>query len=702
MKALRTILDKIENRSPADLTRESLVRLRRGASRARSRASDRRGSTYVSDSELAGALATRSISEAVASIRNRTLPGLIPGLRDAEKTAHLVSSLFPSSVDEARAEADRIVRHDIALFGRIHHAGPQIDWHRDPDSDATFPLLHFTRMVISPGGGADPRRVWELNRLYHLVALGRAYAFTRDERYTKEFLNQLASWNVENPPRFGINWTNAMEAGIRSVNIIAAFALFRHSPELTDDAITLLLKVLLAHARFIRSNLEYSAFGSSNHYLSDLIGLMAIGSAMPELKRARHWADFAQRRLAIELRRQVLDDGVNYEGSTAYHRFVLEISTMWLLLSRSIGTTVPTDSERRLKSMFEFVRACLKPDGSAPTIGDSDDSRLLRFKAREPRDYRYLMSIGASLYPDEQFKQSARPDEEMLWWLGESGLRKFESVPLKDHPIRSEAFSRAQIFIQRQDELYAAIDCGDHGLNGRGSHAHSDALSLELFAYGRTFLRDPGTYVYTASESRRNLFRSTAYHNTVRIDKSDISVITPGQRFSLGRNVKPRINSWESSPDRDVLDAEHHAYARLSQPVIHRRTITFDKTNGYWTVRDLFIGEGEHLFETFFNFDSGAEVTLVENNRAVASSGGASLAIVPFFDREFDARVVGRWVSPAYGTRMRSSGIIYSLRACVPIESVFLLIPFRNEDASKPERISMLADPNRAGARERN
>src|SRR5262249_8606590 len=162
---------------------------------------------------------------------------------------------------------------------------------------------------------------------------------------------------------------------------------------------------------------------------------------------------------------------------------------------------------------------------------------------------------------------------------------------------------------------------------------------FEIFAYDRTFVRDPGTYVYSASECRRNLFRSTAYHNTVRVDKRDISEIIPGRLFSLGQNVRPVIREWTSTMDDDVLDVEHYGYARLERPVVHRRVIAFNKEEGYWSLRDFFEGEGEHLFELFFNLDSSVSASLLDGNRGVARSAKASLMILPVSERAFEVSI---------------------------------------------------------------
>ena len=670
---------------------EALFRTRRQIARSIDRAINNADSVYVSDDDLRRSLDEETVSGVAQKIRERQLPHVTAGLAALPHTAETVRQMFPDSVEQTIREAEAILGHKITVFGRAYDLGPQIDWTADPVTGAGWPFDHFTRVPLVVQKGSDVRRVWELNRLHHLTTLGRAYALTGDERFTEEFLIELAYWYEENPPRYGVNWAVAMEPAIRAVNVIAAFQMFGASPLMTDEAVALLLKMLLAHGRFIRSNLEFSHRVTSNHYLSNLIGLYVIAMTIPDFAESSQWASFSAAQLLKELDKQVLSDGVSFEGAIGYHRLVAEMFALFFAMSHASEIELPTESWGRLEAMFDFTRHYLKPDGAAPMIGDSDDGRLITFKERDPADHTYLMSIAVVLFENEKFKVSSRIDEEALWWFGDAGRETFEGLPVSDLEVSSRDFPRAQIFIQRaalskEDQLYAIIDCGDHGARGRGSHAHSDALSIELFALGHTFLRDPGTFVYTASERWRNRFRSTPYHNTARVDNVEISDIKEGHIFTLGDNVAPQVYHWESDAERDALDAAHFGYMRLPQMVVHRRVVTLEKREGFWVVEDIFSGRGLHQFELFFNFDAGIEVTVSADSRAIAKGERSALAVVPLSGHAFEAKISTRWVSPRYGTRVPSSGIIYRLNTEAPFENVTLLVPYRPGDEPKVER----------------
>jgi hypothetical protein len=686
------IRDKARSLTPAELAAEGLSRVNKRLTRSYRRATDRQDATFITDDELARSIVGRDIPALLSSFKNPSRLRLSAGLMDLKTTVSEVSRIYPLAPHDTVSRAAGIIEHKVILFERGFQLGPEIDWLQDPASKVKWPMVHYTRVPIRIGGGGDARIVWELNRMHHMVTLGQAYAFTRDERFTEEFLIQIASWYRQNPPNFGINWTVAMEAAIRSVNIIAALDLFRESPLLDETSFALTARLLMAHARFIDGNLESSPTMTSNHYLSDLIGLFVIGVSLPELTEAPRWIERAAAELIREMERQILPDGVDYEGSTAYHRFVLEIYFLFFHLCGRCAIKLPTPYFEKLEAMFDFVRHYLKPDRTAPLIGDSDDGRLIKFKYRPAVDQSYLMSLGAVLFNSGDFRRRGTMDEEAIWWLGSQGIETYDKLPAAVREPVSKQYNHSKIFIQRSGPLYAIIDCGDHGAMGRGSHAHSDALSIDLYAYGRTLLRDPGTFVYSASELWRNRFRSTAYHNTVRIDREEISELIKGQPFTLGPNRAVTVNRWETGDDEDVLDAQHNGYSRLEHNITHRRILRFNKRLEYWIVDDCFTAAAEasdqpHLIEFFFNFDAGLQVAFKDGDRAMARSRSAALAVVPVSGHTFETRIATRWVSLSYGTRKPSFGIMYSLYATIPFSSRMLLIPFKKGGESKVDEV---------------
>src|SRR6185369_7900071 len=319
----------------------------------------------------------------------------------------------------------------------------------------------------------------------------------------------------------------------------------------------------------------------------------------------------------------------------------------------------------------------LKPDKTAPLIGDCDDGRVILWQRRAAIDHSYLLSIAAVLFEDERFKLFGQPSEECLWLFGMPGWETYESLSLSEEEQNSAAFPEGGVYIQREGNLYAIIDCGEIGINGHGSHGHNDLLSLELYYRDHTFLVDAGSYVYTGDPEARNQFRSTAYHNTVMVDGVEMNDIYPGQLFVLGNQARPKVNRWESNAEYDLLDAEHNGYMRLPRGIVHRREIRFNKIEGYWLITDHLKGEGEHQFTFFFNFDLGLGLELVEGTRVIATDeeAGVSLALVPINTNGLKAKLVERYVSKGYGHRARSWGVEYSLKAEAPIEKRFLIAP---------------------------
>src|SRR5690349_5067090 len=260
------------------------------------------------------------------------------------REAKLFPDFIPTETAELIGSAERIANdHSWPLLGFGEQSfGKDIQWRRDPLSHYVWPLDYHRDIKLMRADGSDVRVLWELNRLGDLLTLASAYASTPDERYSAEFFRQLQSWAEQNPYAHGPNWTCAMEVALRAMNLLAAFEVFRLSSQLGADFLKFFLQLLQQHGNYIRRNLEFSYLATSNHYLSDVVGLLWLGLLLPELRNAREWREFGLRQMLLEMDKQVLADGADFEASTGYHRFVTELFLYSFLLCRANNVEIET------------------------------------------------------------------------------------------------------------------------------------------------------------------------------------------------------------------------------------------------------------------------------------------------------------------------------------------------------------------------
>jgi uncharacterized heparinase superfamily protein len=320
---------------------------------------------------------------------------------------------------------------------------------------------------------------------------------------------------------------------------------------------------------------------------------------VPELRDAESWREFGLTELLREMDKQVLPDGANFEASTGYHRFVTELFLHSFFLCVVNKIKIDDKYWDKLHAMLLYIRGYLRPDGFAPLIGDTDGGQFLPLQRKRADDHRYVLEFGAKLFD-------------------EPALRKPEPG--------SKAFPHAGTYVMRDGDLYLCFNASGAGIDGRGSHGHNDALSIEVSAGGRAFIVDPGTYVYTGDLERRHDFRSTAYHSTVKIDGVEQNTIERDVPFVIGNEARPRVLLWKTEPQIDQVVGEHYGYQRLKNPVIHRRTVTFNKPERTWLIEDEFFADAvDHEFEVRFHFAPGL---------AVNSHG----SVVEVQDRDMDLR----------------------------------------------------------------
>jgi hypothetical protein len=633
---------------------------------------------------LKAEFARLSPAELLAHFRYRNLlkgsPEFFPGMAaSAKAAAELPRELFARETAQLLTKAIRIADEQcwpLLGFGEKCFGDGEITWSRDPLSGYYWPVVFHADINLIRNDGSDARVVWELNRLSQLVTLGRAYSITDSEKFSAEFFRQLASWRAQNPAGRGINWNCAMEVALRAMNLLAAFELFLRAPEMDEAALLELLKMFDQHGAHIRRNLEFSHIATSNHYLADVTGLLWLGVMLPELEAASEWREFGLRELLQELEKQTLPDGADYEASTGYHRLKLELFLYSFVLCHLNGIQIDEAHWNKLRAMMDYLRAYVRPDGMAPLLGDSDSGQVLPIVHRSGDDHGYLLALGAAVFQEPRFKLSDQDiPEELLWILGAQGVRDYQALR-SSAGSQSQAFPDAGTYILRQDDLYVLFNASGSGAKGRGSHGHNDALSIEVSACGTAFIVDPGTYVYTADLHERHLFRSTAYHSTVEIDGVEQNNIDERSPFVIGNEARPQVLGWESGPGKDVVIAEHAGYERLPQPVTHRRTVTFYKSERLWLVADDITGPGEHDLAFRFHLAPELETTVRSDGSIEARDKitGARLLIVAN-GITVQAVLEERFSSRDYGAKHPSASACWRLRTVLPFIAHFCIVP---------------------------
>jgi hypothetical protein len=267
--------------------------------------------------------------------------------------------------------------------------------------------------------GVDIKVPWELARMQHLPVLAWAYRlfinndYDKAQIYLREFRNQVLDFIANNPPRYGVNWLCTMDVGIRIANWLISYDLFRAFGVSFDTEFeTVFKRSAYEHGKHCIKSLEYQPRLRSNHYLSDIAGILFAAAYLQRTNETDAWLAFAVQELINEMEFQFNPDGGNFEASTSYHRLSTEIMLYCAILCLSLpeekrnalknyrATCLKVTPKlksyheqrydidkpglfpdwfwERLEKAAEFTLHITKPTGEVVQFGDNDSGRFLK------------------------------------------------------------------------------------------------------------------------------------------------------------------------------------------------------------------------------------------------------------------------------------------------------------------------------------
>lgn len=592
----------------------------------------------------------------------------------------------PAAAAATLAAADRILAHEFDLLGSgpfvptdpersVRASGYRpIDWYWDPVSRLRFsrgvPIGEWDLYKMRPGL-ADIKLPWEVARCQHWLVLGQAYRLSGDPRYAREIAEQLRDFMEANPVGIGIHWTCTMDVALRAASWAMGLALVRSCADLDTAFWTEAYSALFAHGTFIDSHLENSHEVTSNHYLSDVVGLYFVARVFRRLAAGQRWEQFCRRSLEEEMQRQVLDDGADFESSVPYHRLVAELFLGAARLADHGHQPLSDAYRQRLRKTIEFHLAVARPDGLMPQVGDADDGRLhvlTGYGRWRPQDGRHLLAPAALMFGERSWL--AHAGEEGWWEAGWWGF-DVEEVTTAADPLPDECrlFPHAGLAVVREGGHYLLVTNGVVGTKGIGNHKHNDQLAFEYHVAGRPLLVDPGSLAYTGDPPTRNLFRSTASHNTLRVDSEEQNDLKPEWLFRLFERSHPEHIRFERTETHVEYRGRHSGYGRLSPPLIHERTLRLLRGSGALLILDVLIGDGEHALTWHFHGAPGVTFRRVAPRLFQLDDGGALYCL--WVPDALTGEPVAAAYSPSYGVRVPSQALDLTARRSFCKEAPF-------------------------------
>ena len=326
------------------------------------------------------------------------------------------------------------------------------------------------------------------------MTLGRAYQMTGDEKYARAFMEIAEDW-IDHVPlneKYAAGPWRSLDTGFRGEYWSKAIWLFHDSPTLTEAFLQKYYDSMILQAEHIMEC--HSAYRyMSNWGVIENHGLFEIGVCLPQSEKTKQFIAFAVKNLEVQVRMQIMPDGVHWEQSPMYHNEVLHCLLDVILLAKRNDIALPDVILRQTEKMAMADVAWLKPDHHIVMMGDSDDV-----------DVRDRISVAAYLFlnPVLRFGGFDRLDYESIWDLGMKAGEEYAGMERRKPDFTS-------LFLEHSGNTYFRSDWSERanflhlhsGTMGAG-HGHSDKLHIDLVVNGEDVLMDGGRYTYVSGPKR--------------------------------------------------------------------------------------------------------------------------------------------------------------------------------------------------------
>lgn len=450
------------------------------------------------------------------------------------------------------ADARLILDEGVRVFGHRAPTGVHASWATDPHTLKEWPqqTAWWEIDIRTDARMSDVKHVWEAGRHRDLVVLARAAAIDPDGPWFDTLEQMFIRWCKEQTPEYAINWYSSLELALRAIAWNQVLALVGDRfPVGLRSAID---EQLVLSARHIMVELPYTMTSmKNNHMLGDGLGLVVIAAMFPTHPKSKRWAATGEKLMLMQLGRHMRPDGSMIEDSLSYHRFVLEMFIVRVLLGDA-----PEQTRQAMVDAAEHLVALGVLEGDVPQYGDWDEGRVLA-DSNPAGDVAGAVHLVHALSGRTLPASAADAYDEVAWYADAPGLTRETDGIRPNAPI-----STGDFITTRHGNWSVWLKASTSP-----SHQHADTSSVWIRHGDSWVVQDPGTGTYNGPIEVRNGFRTTQAHSVWQADGRDL--LEPHRAF---RWMRMSVPSWSVSGalgQRSVMAMAHTGYdATVARVVI--------------------------------------------------------------------------------------------------------------------------------------
>ncbi len=489
-----------------------------------------------------------------------------------------------------------------SLQNPLNYSSDLLDTFKNEADTKTVNNIFYQTTGPYPQGQIDWQtgfNVQILNRMPYLTHMGLVYWAYPDPKYPTAFVNIITDFinntTVPTPPTIfnAPVYTSPVAPDIpyKVIDLASRLDEWMHSyyyfmgaPEFTNEKQLYFLKRLMDQLIYLDA--YNSAMGLGNWNVSAAKGTVVVTTMFPEWKKTTTWMNYGLGTFENNLLNFTNADGFQKELNEGYHKAVLKdvAESQYLLTRLNALPALTTQTLDKVKLGYSVLKSLVKPNGSDPVIGDATViSKQPLIPDNFIRDASYTYPV---LLFSDQVSRGLGPvimDEQKYITLGKSAFDKYQSITKGTADFTSNRLAGTGLLVMRsgkglmgEENNYGSLYClFDNSIFGVGSHSHFDYLNLELFAYDKTLLIDPGRGWGSYQDTLLNTYyRTVKAHNVIQIGTND----TDRKQVTSVSNIYN--DAWSSNKKFD--------YAR---GILNNYNST-----GITTTRELFFVKGEYWF----------------------------------------------------------------------------------------------------------